>query len=272
MIRIGDFSKLSHVSVKTLRYYDEVDLLKPLEVDQQTGYRLYAHHQLARLNRILALKDLGFSLNEIKSLLEEDLPHEKLQAMLQMREAEITKQLAVEIERLERVRARLKQIEQENTMSDYEVIIKSVEALQVASMRNIVPTPPKQGQLWQKLDGYLAMHRVRPEGACLTIYHDDEYKETDLDVEVCEPINVPLKESANVKVQTLPAEAQMACTVHHGPFISIDKAYAALFKWISENGYRISGPCREVYIRPAKHGSQTDKNTVTEIQYPVQKT
>src|SRR5512143_3025631 len=113
MIRIGDFSKLSRVSIKTLRFYDEMGLLKPIEVDRFTGYRYYEFDQLPRLYRILALKDLGFSLEEIGRLFEGDLPTEQMRGMLKLRQAEIRQQVAEEAERLERVEYRLRQIEQE---------------------------------------------------------------------------------------------------------------------------------------------------------------
>jgi DNA-binding transcriptional MerR regulator len=271
MIRIGDFSKLSRVPVKTLRYYDEMNLLKPVEVDPFTGYRLYEYNQLSTLHRILALKDLGFSLEEIGRLLDDGLSAEQMRGMLKLRETEARQRVQEEAERLERIRARLRQIEQENGMSKYDVVIKHVDEVKTASVRDVVPTPPEQGGLWQELEGYLAMHHVRPKDACFTLYHDDEFKERDWDLEVCEPIDADLSESNRVKVQTLPA-ATMACTLHNGPFTTIGEAYNAIGKWITDNGYRIVGPCREVYLREAKNGSQTDPETVTEIQFPVEKT
>src|SRR5512139_2359236 len=144
MIRIGDFSKLSRVSVKTLRYYDDMDLLKPVYVDAMTGYRYYEFHQLPRLYRILALKDLGFSLEEIGRLLEGDLPTEQMRGMLKLRQAEIRQRVDEEAERLERVDIWLRQIEQENFMSKYDVVIKKIEPVRVASVRGVVPTPPDQ--------------------------------------------------------------------------------------------------------------------------------
>lgn len=270
MIRIGDFSKLSRVSVKTLRYYDEMGLLKPVEVDHFTGYRLYEYSQLTTLHRILALKDLGFSLEEIRELLENGLSAEQMRGMLKLREAESRQRVREESERLQRIEARLRQIEQENIMSNYDVVIKHVEALTVASIRDVVPTPPEQGGLWRELDGYLAMNRIRPAGTCFTLYYDEEYKERDWDLEVCEPIADELKESRRVKVQTLPS-ATMACAIHQGAFVTINEAYEAIGKWIDANGYRITGPCRELYLKPAKNGSQTDPKTVTEIQFPVEK-
>ena len=155
-------------------------------------------------------------------------------------------------------------------MSNYDVVIKNVEAVKIASVRDVVPTPPEQGGLWGELEGYLAMHRVRSNTACFTLYHDEDYKERDWDLEVCEPITDELTESRRVKVRSLPATT-MACTIHNGPFITISEAYAAIGKWIEANDYRIVGPCREVYLEPSKNGSQTDPDTVTEIQFPVEK-
>ena len=271
MIRIGDFSKLSRVPVKTLRYYDEVGLLKPVEVDAFTGYRLYEYSQLSTLNRILALKDLGFSLEEIGRLLDEDLSAEQMRGMLKLREMEARQRMQQEAERLERIEVRLRQIEQENRMSKYDVVIKSAEEIRVASVRDVVPTPPDQGSLWEELGGYLAMNHVRPGGTCFTLYFDDEFKEHDWDLEVCEQIDVDLKESKRIRVRTLPAVDALACTIHHGPFTTIGEAYNALGQWITDNGYRITGPCREFYLRPNENGSQTDPETVTEIQFPVEK-
>jgi len=270
MIRIGDFSKLSRVSVKTLRYYDEMGLLKPVEVDRFTGYRLYEYRQLSVLNRILALKELGFSLEEIGRLLDDGLTVEQMRGMLKLRGAEARRKVQEESERLQMLEARLRQIEQEDGMSKYDVVIKNTEAVKVASVRDVVPTPPDQGGLWGELEGYLAIQRVRPNGPCFTLYFDEEYKERDWDLAVCEPITAELKESHRVKVQTLPA-ATLACTLHNGPFVTINEAYAAIGKWIDTNGYRITGPCREVYLNPSKNGSQTDPDTVTEIQFPVEK-
>jgi DNA-binding transcriptional MerR regulator len=271
LIRIGDFSKLSRVTVKTLRYYDEVGLLVPARVDDFTGYRYYTYDQLPRLNRILALKDLGFSLVEIGQLLADDLTPEQMRGMLKLRQAEIRRQVQAQTERLARVEARLRQIEQERNMSKYDVVIKKVEPLKVAALRGVVPTPPDQGRLWQELEGYLAAQHVQPVGPCLSLYHDDEYKEQDWDIEVCEPIEASLLENERVKLRQLPGVESAACTVHHGPFVTIGEAYDALMKWIGENGYHIVGPGREVYLREANGADQNDPDTVTEIQFPVER-
>ncbi len=271
MIRIGDFSKLSRISVKTLRYYDEMGLLKPISVDPFTGYRLYEYSQLSVLHRILALKDLGFSLEEIGRLLDDGLSVEQMRGMLKLRETEARQRLREETERLQRIESQLRQIEQEEVVSKYDVVIKSAQEIKIASVRDVVPTPPEQGPLWQELEDYLAMQHVHPNGACFTLYHDDEFKERDWDLEVCEPIEAKLNESKRIKVRTLSAVNAMACTIHNGPFGTLAEAYNAIGKWITDNGYQIVGPCRELYLQTAGDGNQNDPDTVTEIQFPVEK-
>jgi effector-binding domain-containing protein len=160
-------------------------------------------------------------------------------------------------------------------MSKYDVVIKKIEPIKIASVRGIVPTPPQQGPLWAELEGYLAAQHIRPAGPCFALYHDDEYKEHDWDIEACEPISGELKTSERVKVHTLPAVETMASSIHHGPFTTISEAYNAIAKWIEANGYRTCGPGREIYLHVAEEGqgmvSQTDPETVTEIQFPVAK-
>jgi DNA-binding transcriptional MerR regulator len=271
MIRIGDFSKLSRVSVKTLRYYDQMGLLTPVCVDTFTGYRLYEYSQLSILHRILALKDLGFSLEEIGRFLDDGLSVEQMRGMLKLRQTEARQRLREDAERLERIESQLRQIEQEDALSKYDVVIKNAEKVKVASVRSVVPLPSDQGEMWGELGAYLDSQGVKPVSPCLCLFHDDEFKERDWDIEVCEPIAVDMQESASVKVRELPAVETMACTIHHGPFTTIGEAYNIIGKWITNNGYRITGPYREVYLRPKEDGDQDDSNIVTEIQFPVKK-
>jgi len=270
MIRIGEFSRISKVPIKTLRFYDEVGLLHPTRVDDFTGYRYYTFSQLARLHRILALKEMGFPLEQIGRLLDNELSPEQLRGMLKARRAEIQSRVDEELERLARVEARLKQIEQEHVMSEIEVVLKKVEAQSVACVRDIIPSYSQQGALWNELDGYLAMHRVHPSGPCLTIYYDEEYKERDVDVEVCEPIAGALEETARVRVRPLPP-AEVASAVHRGPYTTLGETIEAVVRWTEANGYRIVGPEREIYLQPGRAGSQTDPETVTEVQFPVER-
>ena len=268
MLKIGDFSRIGQVSVKTLRYYDEIGLLKASQTDANSGYRFYTFDQLPRLNRILALKEMGLSLSQIDQLLDDDLSAEQLRGMLRLKRVEIQQRMVDEQEKLARVEARLRMIEKEDKMPEYDVVIKHVDPLLVASVRDVIPSYPEQGGLWEELESFLIRHHVTPSGPCLTVYYTEE---PDVDTEVCEPINDSLPPDPRIKSHTLPAIASMATTVHHGPFVTIGEAYSAILKWIDSNEYKISGPPREVYLKTAEDGSQTDPQTVTEIQFPVEK-
>ena len=273
MFKIGDFSKLSQVSVKTLRYYDEMDLLRPAEVDRWTGYRYYSAAQLPRLNRILALKDLGFSLEEIKRLLDEDLPPAQIRGMLRLKQAEIRRHVAEGQERMARVEARLRQLEREDkegsAMSAYEVVLKKVEPQHVASLRAVIPAYDQVGPLWGELYAVLGGLRIIPAGPPLAIYYDNEYKEQDVDTEICQPVAAPFAGQGRVTSRELPGVEQMACVVHPGEFASIGQAYGAIMAWVEANGYRIIGPNREVYLHHTQRGDHA--SNVTEVQLVVEK-
>ncbi len=269
MFKIGDFSRLSRVPVKTLRYYAEIGLFKPAEVDRFTSYRYYTIEQLPRLNRLLALKDLGFSLEQIAKLLEEDLSVEQMYGMLRLRQIELADELAQTEIRMVRVAARLRQIEKEQTMSEYDVVIKSTDAQTVASLRRVIANYAAQGPLWGELMGYVQQHGGQPCGPGLCIYHDDGFKEEDVDVEIAVPITGALPSGDEVRVWQLPAAESVAALVLHGSFAQIGEAYEAIGTWIEQNGYTVAAPPREVYLQLPQ--SQDDANAVTEIQIPVKK-
>ena len=268
MLSIGDFSRLSRIPVKTLRYYDEIGLFKPLEVDRFTSYRYYSASQLSQLNRILALKDLGLSLEQIAQVLHENLSLEQLRGMLRLRQAEIQQRMVQEQAQLTRVEARLKQIEMENIMPDYDVIVKNVEPQLVASLRDTLPSYQHVGQLFEELYTYL--QRYGADGLGAAIWHDEGYKASDIDGEAVAYLKNPVPEGGRIKVYELPG-AQMACVVHHGPYNTFSNAYHAALKWIEANGYKVVGPNSEVYLYNTNPVRQDDPSYVTEVQFPVTK-
>lgn len=271
MIKIGDFSKLSLVSIKTLRYYDEMGLLKPVHVDQFTGYRYYSASQLPRLNRILALKDLGFSLEQVAQVLNEGVSLEQLRGMLRLKRAELQQHISGEQARLERIEARLNDITMEGTMPDYDVVIKQIEPQLVAGVRDILPNYPAVGRLFDEVYGYLARFSVNGlDETGVAIWHDDEYKTSDIDGEAVVYLKQPIPEGERVKVYQLPA-ATMASVVHKGAYNTLNRAYDAIGHWIEANNYKIAGPNREVYLYCTQPVRQDDDSYVTEIQFPVEK-
>lgn len=271
MFKIGDFSKLSFVTVKTLRYYDEIGLLKPVKVDRFTGYRYYSAEQLPRLNYIAALKKMGLSLEEITVLINNDLSPTQVRDIFILKKAELQQRVNEERQRLEQVENLLSQIEKEGTMPEYQVVIKKVEPQIIASIRDVLPNYGAIGQLYGEIFGYLGSQGITvPAGPTLFICYDTEYKESDVDVEAGVPVGKTIPDSGRVKVYELPGMEQAACTVYTGPYDTIGEAYSAIMKWTEENGYQITGPDRELYLTsPAD--TQDPAKYVTEIQFPVKK-
>ena len=271
MIRIGDFARLSQVSVVTLRYYDEMDLLKPVRVDTFTGYRFYSADQLPLLNRILALKDLGFSLEQIKLMLADGLTLEQLGGMLMKQRNEVEKRLSEEQERLIRIEARLRQIKLEDKMPRYDIVIKTDPAMLVAARRVTIPTndqvPQYLGPAYAEVYNYLRQQGVKDDGQCMALWHSPADVYANEDAEAMVVIDRPLPGTERVKVYELPP-TQVAAVVHHGDFEEFTQGHAALLEWIDANGYQIVGPYREIYI---KHEKNNLSDTITEVQFPVDK-
>jgi len=271
MFKIGDFSRLSRISVKALRYYDEIGLLKPVKVDQLTGYRYYSADQLPRLNYIASLKNMGLSLDEIAKLINNSLTPRQTQDILILKKAELQQRVNEERGRLEQVEKLLKQIEKEGIMPDYKIIVKKVEPQLVASVRDVLPTYGDVGRLYEEIFEYLGRKMVfKPAGPVMTIGYDNEYKESDVDVEAAVPISKKVAGQGRVKIYELPGLEQAACTVHKGRYEDIGQAYNALMAWIESNGYQISDSNRELYFTDPTKVKDPAEN-VTEIQFPVKK-
>ena len=277
MIKIGEFSKLAQVSVPTLRYYDQVGLLKPVKVDKFTGYRYYTVSQLPQLNRIVALKGLGFSLEQISAVLAEGLTPEQMRGMLRLRHAQISQQLQEMQSQLIEVEVRLQHIEREAHISNYDVILKQVEPQLVALVRAILPNHGAVGGLFGEVYEGIGEHvsealYPNPEngGQTLVLWYDTEFKETDVDGAAAFFLRCRVPECGRVQVLELPT-ATMASTVHHGTYNAIGEAHEAVISWIEANGYRIAGADRELNLYHRMPIRQDDPTYVTEIQYPVER-
>ncbi len=272
MLKIGEFSKLAQVSVKALRYYDELGLLRPDWVDRYTGYRYYSLQQLPRLNRLLALRELGFPLAQIERLLREDLSSGELQRLMRLRQAEIAQQVAAEQAQLARVAARIRQIEQEGRQPRYEVLVKPVQPRLVAGIRDTIAEYRDVGGLIGELQSYLAGRGVvsSPLTPYLAVYYDAEYRDGGADVEVAVPLPGRLRGDARVVVHELPGSATVASLVHTGGYDRISAAYRALMAWTQANAFRASGPNREIYLQGFDTTAGADPDSfVTELQLPI---
>jgi effector-binding domain-containing protein len=272
MFKIGAFLRVCQVPVKTLRYYDEIGLLQPAQVDESTGYRLYSLDQLPRLNMILALRDLGFSLEQVAALMQEAVSVEQVRGMLRMKRAEIEDRLEAERDRLVRVEHRLNMIEREGRMPAYEIVIKRGEPMRVAAIRDVVENYGSVGALIGELFAVLGEKGIAPTGPSLAIYYDLEYQEHDVDVEAAVPVGTAAKLPAEgrVTIRELPGYPELASLVRPGPYDDFTPAYGELMKWIESNGYRIAGPNREIYLRGPGE-DVAPESYVTEIQFPIMK-
>lgn len=278
MLKIGDFSRLGQVSVRTLRLYDELELLKPARIDRFSGYRYYSVEQLPRLNRILMLKDLGFSLKQIARMLKDNLSADEMRGMLLAKQAELEQELEESRARLDRVAARLRQIEQEGQVSSYEVILKKVAPQWVVSARQVVPTIsdmyPYRRALFSALYRVLERSLIEPTGPELVLYHNAEYSDQDIDMEVGVVVDTPhLKaNAAEVTIRELPAVRTMASVIYQGSPQDIGQAMTALYYWMGQNGFSSGGSYREIHLYGRELELVQCDPVVIELQTPIEKT
>lgn len=256
MFKIGDFAKLTRVSVKTLHHYDEIGLFRPKHVDEATGYRYYSFEQLPRLNRILVLKDLGFALEHISKLLNEGLSPGELEGMLRLRQAELEQQVADAQARLANVATRLHQIQREGKMPEHEVILKSVEPVGVASARELVTSPERIRERCLALlgDVFVAVkdHHLPATETTLALYYDSA-EGIDVEMVVFLEGHITPQQHGRVTVKQLPAE-RMASVVYKGSFNAFDvvgQIHADIGRWIEATATGSAGPAlNSIYNRP----------------------
>lgn len=264
MFRIGDFSKLTRVSVKALRFYDEVGLLKPTYVDRDTGYRYYSATLLPRLNRILAFKELGLSLVEIVPLLEGDLPVDRVRELLQNRRAELARRIERERAQLAEVESWLALIEHAGRMPDYEVTVKRVEPRLVASVRDTLSSYADADELFDELQSHFNQRGAPLERGA--VWHACANRRGSIDCEAIIFLREPARAKGRAQVYELPV-ASVASVIHHGSDETCERAYVAARSWIKSHGYAIAGPNRELYWQGDV--AQDGDSGVTEIQYPI---
>ncbi|MHC5229446.1 MerR family transcriptional regulator [Enterococcus sp. LJL99] len=271
MFKIGEFSKLSQVSVRMLRYYDEMNLLKPSEVDKSTGYRLYSANQLSILNQIVFLRDSGFNVSEISKYINSE-ESEYVLDQLTNKFNEIKKQIAVQQLQLNKIELAKREIKLGQNTMYYEVVIKVIPSYEVLALRKNIANYYCEGELWEELFSFAKKQQIVFTGNSFSIYHDEEYKETDVDVELCVPIQ-PNSISKIMKpfriIHTTPVPL-MACTMVYGEFSSIAKVFMNLINWLQDHSqYKIKGRTRQIVHR-GPWNEKNKSNYLTEIQIPLE--
>jgi DNA-binding transcriptional MerR regulator len=284
--KVGEFARLAQTSVKTLHHYDEIGLLRPAHVEEATGYRYYAPTQLPRLVSIFTLRDLGFSLDQIGALLDTGLTQEQIAVLLRAKRAELQERVRLEQTRLDEVTRRLERVERDGgtmfgTLGAYEVQIKPVEALPIAALRCALSDPhPEQiartiQQGFRRLFSVLAQRRARHGGPSIICWLDAERHEAPGDLLIAASLSGPLPDAPSghapdgVCALVLPAAPTVASVVYHGPVRTIEGALLALFEYVEQNGWRISGPRRDLMWQYG--GDPASSETVDEVQFAVER-
>lgn len=277
MFRIGEFAQIAQVSTRQLRHYDHLGLLRPSHTDPQSGYRYYSIRQLPRLNSILALKELGLTLEQIGPLLEDHISPKELRGMLTMKRAQVEQLLRAEEARLRHIESRIEQIDRHGGIEGYDVVVKSVPATPFLSSR----------QSFEGMDEAVLMVRTIVEEGTrlipitlrdkLIVVARNDIDDERLDLE----IGFSLRRHSNASVRIfsgncmllaneLPAVPTMATIVRPGTNASSHSSFAAIGTWIEANEYEIAGPCREVFLEPVTEPPGFERALV-EIQFPVRR-
>ncbi len=276
MFRIGEFSRIARVSGRLLRYYDSIGLLSPRRIDPATGYRYYAADQLTRLNRILALKELGLSLEQVAGMVDDKISTDEIRGMLMLKKAQLERSLSEEAARLRHIESRLQQIDEEGALSNYDVVVKSAAAQPYLAIRRTFPT--MDDAIAMVGDVARAVTARIPDSArdALVVVAYSDFEEEDLDLEIgfalSRPTNrsVALPDRSELSLTELPGVDSLATVARRGPKHQSHLAFGALGLWMEANGYAMAGPSREVFLElPFQRPEQED--IVMEIQFPVTK-
>lgn len=271
MLKIGEFSKLSRISIRMLRHYNEIGLLVPKQTDQFTSYRYYAEDQLPVAERISALKDMGFSLALVGEILINYDDSEALGRYLAIKRSEVQEQAEEIRERLLRLETAVKRLREDGRMMNYNVNLKELSERYVASVRKVIPSYEQEGILWGILMQETAPLQMQTANPCNTmaIFHDKEYKESDVDVEVQMSVTGTYTNTENVIFKTEPP-ILIASATYTGSYDKVGEVNEAVANWVRDNDYAFDGLSFCIY-HVSPHETQNPEEYVTEVCYPVKK-
>ena len=270
MLKIGEFSKLSRISVRMLRHYDEIGLLKPAELDRFTDYRYYKEDQLPTAGRIAALKEMGFSLADIIRILEVYDDREQMERFFAAKREEL-EALSKDTEyKLTLLDTAIERLRKEEEMS-YNVSIKTIPERYAATVQMTIPHYEDEGIIWGKLTEETCRMNLVEDDPCLcaVTYLDGEYKEENVEMMAWKTVKGSYPDTEHVKFRTLPEVTVASCT-YKGSYTQIIDVYAAVISWMEENGYEPAEPMFNIY-HVSPHETMNPDEFVTEICYPVKK-
>lgn len=268
------FSQLVRVSPRMLRHYEKCGLFYPAEIDKINGYRLYSASQIPLILRIVALRDAGFSIQEIGDILEDFEEQSNTQKILQVKSRAIQEGIALEMKKLDLLNKMYERIEKGNyTTTCGEVILKKVPCVKVLSLREMISDYSYQEALWEKMFTYIGENNLYNiiEDDIIVIYHETEYKEQDINIEIVVPVKEMRKSTGNFIFKELEPIALAASVICEGAYDkTLPEGEAMLAQWIEDNGYEIIGSERAYGLRHP--GNEQDPHKYqTEIQFPIAK-
>lgn len=270
MYRIGLFSKITKVTVKALRFYEEEGLLQPEFTEAATGYRYYSSAQLPRAYKIVSLRQCGFSIPEIREI----LCGKNIAARFAERKAALEREAIETSRQLTAINHYIDSLGDDSSIP-CQVVVKELPRVLVYAKRMVIASFADYFTIFPKLGEDMAA--VNPElrctedpPYCFIMYHDGEFRENDFDIEICEAVTGTGngKTSEGVVFKTLERVSEAACVLHRGPYATLPKTYAAVFKWIDDNGYIASDCPRESYI-DGMWNKEREEDWLTELQVPI---
>ena len=271
MLKIGDFSKLSRISIRMLRHYDDIGLLIPKRIDNFTNYRYYSEEQLTVAGRITLLKEMGFSLLIVKEILKCYDNPKALTDYLTVKQAEMQAEEAEIQQRLLLLDTAIKRLRRDDVMMSYNVELKVLPKRYVASVRDIVPAYDQEVILWNTMMSETVALPLIPEDDCysMAIFHDEDYKESDVDIEVQISVKGTHDNTEHVVFKSIP-EIEIASATYKGSYEQITAVNQEVANWVRDNGYEFNGAMFCIYhVSPAQ--TSNPKELVTEVCYPIKK-
>ncbi len=273
MFRIGEFAQIAQVSTRQLRFYDQIGLLMPSHTDPQTGYRYYSIRQLPRLNAIIALKELGLTLEQIGPLLDDGPSPEKLRGMLVLKRAETEQAIRDEEQRLRHIESRIAQIDPAEGFAGHDIVTKSVPPQSIFAAHCAVADLAEAGPL-VAVAAAAGRDALRPSdrGNLIVLARNDPDSDR-LDLTIGYTLNRSTERTLDADgltfaTERLPAIETAATIVRQGTNPESHSAFGAVGAWIEANGFAIAGPSRELFLEPVLEPPGFDKALV-EIQFPV---
>ena len=262
MLKIGLFSKLSRVSIRMLRYYDEMGLLRPAYI------RYYREDQLQTVGWITALRDMGFSLADVRRMSQLGRDAEALAPFFAARHRELQAETAKTAQQLLLLDTAEKRLGKEDFMQ-YNITIKTIPARYAACVHTVIPRYQDEGQVWQTLCAETDHMHLAPDDPCYcsVTFLDEEYKERDVLIEASKTVRGRYPDTEHVRFRTLPPVTYAGC-VYRGSYAQISDVIAAVAAWVAANGYESAGPMFNIY-HVSPHETQNPDEFVTEVCFPV---